>query len=198
MRKILAEDSESKWLNSALMGDVQAFTLLVDSYQNPVFNLCYRMLGNKEDAEDASQETFLRAYKSLKRYDKKRSFSTWLLSIAAHYCIDQIRKRRFQFVSTEELVRSELTDPSMGVEEKVLNKEDQSRIQEILHELNPKDRAIVIMYYWYDFSYDEICQSLSLSNSAVKSRLHRSRRMLADIWRERIPENLFVERITAT
>ena len=82
---------EPEVLNQVHQGNQDAFTQLVESYQRPVYNLCYRMLGDPNDAEDAAQETFLRVYKNIKRYDHKRSFSTWLLSIAAHLCIDQIQ-----------------------------------------------------------------------------------------------------------
>jgi len=176
------QENESQWLIQAQKGDSQAFTFLVETYQRPVYNLCYRMLGNAEDAEDASQETFLRAYKSLKRYDNKRAFSTWLLSIAAHYCIDQIRKRRYTVVSVEDLPVPDLPDLSPGMESKISRKEEQRKVRAVLDTLEPVDRAAVVMYYWYDFSYKEICQALSLTQSAVKSRLHRARRAMAQEW----------------
>jgi RNA polymerase sigma-70 factor (ECF subfamily) len=140
------------------------------------------MLSNAEDAEDAAQETFLRAYRSIKRYDSNRPFGTWLLSIAAHYCIDQIRKRHMAMVSIEDLPYLELPDDCPGPENTISRREEQNRIQCILKELNAIDRAAVVMYYWYDFSYDEIADMLSLTLSAVKSRLHRARRELADHW----------------
>ena len=87
------KENESEWLDGAIEGDDDAFAQLVELYQKPVYNLCYRMLGTPGDAEDAAQEAFLRAYKNLRRYDRNRSFATWLLSIASHYCIDQLRKR---------------------------------------------------------------------------------------------------------
>ena len=96
------QDEESLWIVMAQKGDPEGFTNLVESYQTPVYNLCYRMLGNATEAEDAAQEAFLRAYTSIKRYDKDRPFATWLLSIAAHYCIDQIRKRRMSLISRED------------------------------------------------------------------------------------------------
>lgn len=178
------EVGESEWLKKAQAGDSQAFTSIVEHYQRPVYNLCYRMLGNAQDAEDAAQETFLRAYLSLKRYDSNRAFSTWLLSIAAHYCIDQIRKRRASVISIEELPVPDLPEQSPGIETNMSRKEEQFRLHSILNTLDPVDRAAVIMYYWYDFSYDEICQSLSLSMSALKSRLHRTRHALAEKWLE--------------
>jgi len=189
------QDSESKWINQAFDGDSQAFSNLVETYKTPIYNLCSRMLGNAEDAEDAAQETFLRAYKSIKRYDKNRPFSTWLLSIAAHYCIDQIRRRRHPIVSIEDLPIPNLKDSSPGVETRIGIKEEQERVRVILNCLNPKDRAAVVLYYWYDFSYDEICQILTLSTSALKSRLHRARRAMAQKWIEQYPETLAVERM---
>jgi RNA polymerase sigma-70 factor (ECF subfamily) len=142
------------------------------------------MLGNAEDAEDAAQETFMRAYRAIRRYDNKRPFSTWLLSIAAHYCIDQIRRRRFPIVSVEELPYPDIPEPSPGLEVSLSRKEEQHRVRELLNALEPLDRAEVVFYYWYDYSYEEICESLSLSLSAVKSRLHRARRAMAEKWLE--------------
>jgi RNA polymerase sigma-70 factor (ECF subfamily) len=189
------QDTETQWLSLAQKGDPQAFSELVEAYQKPVYNLCYRMLGTAEDAEDASQETFLRAYKSMKRYDSNRPFSTWLLSIAAHYCIDQIRRRRLSIVSIEELPVPDVPDTSPGLENTVSSNEERRRIRKLLDALAPTDRAAVVMYYWYDFSYDEICQALSLTMSAVKSRLHRARRAMAEEWMEQQPETLMAERI---
>ena len=188
--------TEAQWLSLAQKGDPQAFSELVETYQKPVYNLCYRMLGTAEDAEDASQETFLRAYKSMRRYDNSRPFSTWLLSIAAHYCIDQIRRRRLSIVSIEELPVPDVPDVSPGLETTVSRNEERRRIRKLLDTLTPTDRAAVIMYYWYDFSYDEICQALSLSVSAVKSRLHRARRAIAEEWINQQPETLMAERIS--
>jgi RNA polymerase sigma-70 factor (ECF subfamily) len=184
---VLVNESESEWLIKAQSGDTQAFTCLLEAYQRPVFNLCYRMLGNAQDAEDAAQETFLRAYQSLRRYDNNRPFSTWLLSIAAHYCIDQIRKRRVQIVSVEELPVPDLPEPSPGMESNLSKKEEQQRIKAVIGVLDATDRAAVVMYYWYDFSYEEICQALSLSMSALKSRLHRARRVMAEEWLKHQP-----------
>jgi len=178
------ENNETEWLVEAQRGDPQAFTCLVEFYQKPVYNMCYRMLGNAEDAEDAAQETFMRAYKAIRRYDNKRPFSTWLLSIAAHYCIDQIRRRRFPIVSVEELPYPDLPEPSPGLEVILSRKEEQRQVRALLNVLEPLDRAAVVFYYWYDYSYDEICESLSLSLSAVKSRLHRARRAMAEQWVE--------------
>ncbi len=169
-------------LNQVHQGKQEAFTQLVETYQRPVYNLCYRMLGDPEEAEDASQETFLRVYKNIKHYYADRPFSTWLLSIAAHLCIDQLRKRRMVVLSMDTTPYLDPPDSLPGPEAAYCLKEDQGRVQALLKTLNPHDRAAVVMYYWYDFSYEEIAKSLSLTPSAVKSRLHRARLTLAESW----------------
>lgn len=177
-------DQEAAWVAGALKGDEESFSHLVELYQNPVYNLCSRMLGDPVEAEDAAQETFLRAFKNLKRYDSQRSFSTWLLSIAAHYCIDQIRRRKFTVLSYDETPQLDPPEPAPGPEGSLMIGEDQRRIQGMLSRLNPQDRAAVVMRYWYEYSYEEIGEALSMSVSAVKSRLHRARIELAQIWKQ--------------
>jgi len=182
-------NDENAWVFQAQQGNDDAFTQLVEAYQKPVYNLCYRMLGEPEVAEDAAQETFLRAYQNLHRYDSSRSFGTWILSIAAHYCIDRLRKKKFSVFSMdaedEEGAPFEVADPaSPDPEVESVIKEDRDRLHILLKDLDPTDRAAVIMRYWYDYSEVEIAQSLKLTVSAVKSRLHRSRRALAGMWQK--------------
>jgi RNA polymerase sigma-70 factor (ECF subfamily) len=177
-------------------GNQEAFTHLVEVYQRPVYNLCYRMLGDANEAEDAAQETFLRVYRNISHFDNKRPFSTWLLSIAAHHCIDQLRKRRMIVVSMDELPYIDPPDGTPGPEATLHMLENQRQVQKLLEELNPQDRAAVIMYYWYDFSYEEIAKSLSLSVSAVKSRLHRARHTLAQTWQDQGANLYAIERKT--
>ena len=173
---------EQEWLEKARQGDEDAFTTLVETYQTPVYNLCYRMLGDSGSAEDAAQETFWRAWQNLNRYDPQRSFITWLLSIAAHFCIDQQRKRKISLFEMDEFPDFDLGDPQEPTPEKVvtLNEED-AALHALINQLSPQDRAAVILKYWNDCSEEEISQMLSLTVSAVKSRLHRSRRQLAEL-----------------
>ena len=180
-------NDEIAWVLQAQQGSDEAFTQLVEAYQKPVYNLCYRMLGEPEMAEDAAQETFLRAYQNLHRYDSSRAFGTWILSIAAHYCIDRLRKKKFSVfsmdVEDEDGTPFEVADPaSPNPEVESVTKEDRDRLHILLKDLDTTDRAAVIMRYWYDYSEVEIAQSLKLTVSAVKSRLHRSRRALAGMW----------------
>jgi len=173
---------EQDWLEKARNGDDDAFTWLVETYQTPVYNLCYRMLGESTAAEDAAQETFWRAYQNLKRYDLSRPFITWLLSIAAHHCIDQQRKRRLPLLELDEFPDLDIADSSIpNPEKEISHNQEDIALHQLINNLNPQDRATVILKYWYDCSEEEISQMLSLTVSAVKSRLHRSRQQLAEM-----------------
>jgi RNA polymerase sigma-70 factor (ECF subfamily) len=182
MRSNAVPEVELDNLILAQKGDPQAFTDLVEEHQNAVYNLCYRMLGDPYEAEDAAQETFFRAYKAMKTYDRERSFSTWILSIAAHYCIDQLRRKRIKVMHFEDKPYIDLPDPGPNPEESLHESEQQRRIRSLLNVLSETDRAVVIMFYWYEFSYEEIANSLDLTVSAVKSRMHRARVLMAKTW----------------
>ena len=176
-------EDKALWINQALHGDQDAFGFLVEAYQNQVYSLCFRMLGNTHDAEDAAQESFIRAYQNLKRYDPNRSFATWILSITAHYCIDRIRKRRLPSSSFDVLQAEVIPDRYAPEPEKSLRKQEKEiALQNLLKELKPIDRAAIILRYWDDCSEVEIAETLDLSVSSVKSRLFRARKKLAKSW----------------
>lgn len=176
------DHEESDLIQKARAGDQLAFGQLVVAYQTPVYNLAYRMLHNANEAEEAAQEAFLRAYKYLRSYDPNRSFKTWLLSIASHYCIDRLRRRRINWLPLKEEIATaqKLAPHSPNPEAVVAQQEQEEKIQELLEVLSPTDRAAITLLYWYDYSYEEIAETLDLTTSAVKSRLYRARRALAD------------------
>ena len=185
-------NDELTWVIQAQQGSDEAFTMLVEEHQTHVYNLCYRMLGEPEAAEDAAQESFLRAYQNLQRYDRNRPFATWLLSIAAHYCIDRLRRRKLSVFSLDEEndegVTFEIADPaSPNPEAESVKREERDRLHILLKDLDATDRAAIILRYWNDYSEIEIAESLNLTVSAVKSRLHRARRALAGMWQEDKP-----------
>ncbi|MDH5607727.1 MAG: sigma-70 family RNA polymerase sigma factor [Anaerolineae bacterium] len=177
-----SQEIEKEWLVRAQSGDDEAFAWIVEAYQRPVFNLCYRMLGNAGDAEDAAQETFIRAYNAISRYDLSRKFSTWLLTIASNFCIDQIRRKKLPTFSYDSLPVPDIKDDSPWMESKLVNQENEEVLSGLMDMLKPKDRSAVVLHYWFDHSYEEIAEALSLSVSAVKSRLHRARQELASAW----------------
>jgi len=171
-------------IEQAQNGDAEAFALIVETYQNPVYNLCYRMLYNDGEAEDAAQETFWKAWSNFSKYDSSRSFSTWILSIAAHHCIDQQRKKKVPELEIDDTMEEIIPENSPLPEHEVTRQEEELRLKKLLTKLNELDRAAVILRYWYDFSDHEIAENLSLSESAVKSRLFRARKDLALLWHE--------------
>jgi RNA polymerase sigma-70 factor (ECF subfamily) len=180
-------NEEQTWILQAKNGSDEAFTYIVETYQSPVYNLCYRMLGESTAAEDAAQETFLRSYQHLHRYDIKRPFATWLLSIAAHYCIDRLRRRKLPIFSVDEDEESTFEIPdahALHPEAEAVHGEQREQIQAMVQCLDATDRAAIVMRYWYDFSEKEIAEALNLTVSAVKSRLHRARKQLGKRWQE--------------
>jgi len=184
MTEQLAQMAEAECIKLARKGDQDAFAQIVETYQNPVYNLCYRMLGTPQAAEDAAQESFWRAYKNLHRYDLKRPFATWLLSIAAHYCIDQQRRKRLPTMDLNEIIEFSAEDPAPNPESSLMNVEFSDKVQNQLAQLSENDSAVLILRYWHEYSENEICQALSISKSAVKSRLHRARKHMATQWIE--------------
>jgi RNA polymerase sigma-70 factor (ECF subfamily) len=137
------------------------------------------MLGDPAEAEDAAQETFIRAYTRIDSYDPGRKFSSWLLAIASHYCIDRLRRRRFTLVSWDDLPPWRwLPDTDPQPEEVALRHEAQRQVQELLNQLPPDYKAAVILRYWHELSYEEIADTLNSTLPAIKSRLFRARQMM--------------------
>ncbi len=173
------QSQENSWARAAQKGDEVAFLHIVESYQRPVYNLCYRMLGDSTEAEDAAQETFLRVYTKFNGYNPKRKFSSWILSIAAHYCIDRLRRRRFQVVSWDDLPSWQGIAASEPEPEQVtLTHEARNDLHRLLANLPPDYRATTVLRYWYEMSYNEIAESLNTTVSTIKSRLFRARKMM--------------------
>lgn len=167
----------------AIDGDISAFDELVERYQKPVYNLAYRMLSNASDAEDAVQETFLRAFAKLSSYQETRKFGTWLLSITSHWCIDRIRRRKvisLEFLPDISLVGG-LSD---GPETEVIAHEHIGEVQRWLGMLPQAYRLVIVLRYWQDLSYNEIADVTGLPASTVRMRLFRARRLLAAAYEQ--------------
>lgn len=177
-------NEEQVWLEQARLGDKAAFGKLIEAYQSPVYNLAYRMLNNSGEAEEAAQEAFIRAYTRLESYNPEHKFSTWMLSITSNYCIDIIRKRRALLLSLDEPLPPHpalMSDNSKGPEAQMMMNEQQDMVQSLLNELPDDYRQAVVLRYWYDLSYEEIAEMMDTTVSAIKSRLFRARRQLAEV-----------------
>ncbi|MBU8908806.1 RNA polymerase sigma factor SigW [Desertibacillus haloalkaliphilus] len=166
-------------------GDQQAFGELVELYKDKVYQLSYRMLGNAHEAEDISQEAFLRAFSNLDSYDTKRKFSTWLFRIATNLAIDRLRKKKPDYhledkvTGTEGLtLLSQIAVDQALPEEEVLTHELQEWIQKEIACLPIKYRSAIILKYIEDLSLKEISEILDLPVATVKTRVHRGREAL--------------------
>jgi RNA polymerase sigma-70 factor (ECF subfamily) len=184
-------------LKAAQRGDVAAFNTLLQAYQRQVFNVCYRTLGNAEDAADATQDALLNAFRGVKGFNGPAAgLRGWLLRIAVNTCYDQLRRRqRKPSDSLDALHASEseaeatlgdrLHDPQPGPEQRSLTAETARHIQQAIDQLPTEQRLTVVLCDVQGLSYDEAAQIMSVELGTVKSRLSRARAQL----RVRLVEN---------
>jgi len=175
---LTSADQDRISVRAALGGDQAAFGDLVTRYQTAVYNMAYRMLGDATEAEDAAQEVFVRAWNQLHTFQQERRFSTWLLSIASPLCIDLLRRRKPVAPLDDVALYVESNEPEP--DEVALQSEQRDIVKKLLNTLPDKYRSVTVLRYYNDLSYDEIVRMTGLTGSAVKTQLHRARRMLAD------------------
>ena len=187
----MTKDEELHIIRRARSGDMRAFETLVLDNQKNVYNLALKMLGSEEDAKDAAQETFLRAYRSLDSFHSDSRFSVWLYRTASNVCIDFLRrkKRRAEIsmtFSNEEDGKSELEIPDERFSpEAMLEKAERIRsLREGLQKLPEEYRRILTMREVGGMSYEELAQILELELGTVKSKLFRARKKLCSILLE--------------
>jgi RNA polymerase sigma-70 factor (ECF subfamily) len=177
-----------KIIESCLLGNTQAFSQLIDNYKNMVYNLAYRISNNPHEAEDISQETFLRAYQSLARFNPSYKFSTWLYQITLNIIRDRFKKKELNYVSLDTPVEtddSELypqpADLTNNPEQIMAQKEDAQAIQQAIYSLPLKYKEVLVLRHLQDLSYIEISNILKLPAGTVKVRLYRAREQLRKI-----------------
>lgn len=176
---------ESRLAKLASNGDRNAFRELVDLYTDKIFHLANRMLGNRQEAEDIVQETFLRVYKNLGKYDVNQKFSTWIYRIATNLCIDRLRRRKFQYSLDAEVADGEgldwyamLASDEAGPEQKLILSEMQLQLHKAIESLPDKYKSVVILRYLHDLSLQEISEVLDMPVTTIKTRVHRGREFL--------------------
>jgi len=178
---------ETRLAKLAKTGDRRAFAELVDLYKDKIFHHAYRMLNNKHEAEDAVQDTFLRLYKNLDRYDESQKFSTWIFRIATNLCIDRLRKRRPTYSLDAEVTDGDGTSNDFYTmmpsdedtpEKQVIVSETQQQILNAIETMPEKYKSIVMLRYMQDLSLQEISDVLDMPVTTIKTRLHRGREFL--------------------
>lgn len=177
MKKVAVSDMNL--IKKFKAGDESAFEELVKRYQKKVYNTTYRMMGNREDANDLAQEAFLRVYRKLDRFKGNSSFSTWLFTVTTNLCRDEMRKRqrRLQTTSLSEKERN-IPDEMMSPEDLSLQRELRDKLQQVIDKLPNKHREVIILREFQGLSYDEIAEVTGVSMGTVKSRLSRARRSI--------------------
>ncbi|MBM7705001.1 RNA polymerase sigma factor SigW [Metabacillus iocasae] len=175
----------SRKIKKVKKGDQNAFSEVVEYYKDKVYQLCYRMLGNREEAEDSAQETFIRAYVNIQSYDTNRKFSTWLYRIATNLCIDRIRKKKPDYYLDAEVpgtdgltMYSQIAADQALPEDELESLELQELIQSEILKLPEKYRTVIVLKYVDELSLKEISDILDLPVGTVKTRIHRGREAL--------------------
>ncbi|MEI6140002.1 MAG: RNA polymerase sigma factor [Mariniphaga sp.] len=175
----MEKKTDEYYIREILKGDTGSFSHLVEKYSRLAFSLSMKLLNQREDAEEAAQDSFVKAYNSLSSFQSSSTFKTWFFRIVYNTSISKLRTRKNLEVKFEDV---KITDSEINYTENAigkLNSEDRQKYLQIgLEKLGPDERALLIMYYYEDFSMDEISAITGLTESNVKVKIHRSRKRL--------------------
>jgi RNA polymerase sigma-70 factor, ECF subfamily len=164
----------------AAQGDREAFGGLVECHQAGVYNVAYRMLGEYREAEDATQETFLRAFRAIRTLDPQRPPGAWLKKIAVNVCLNRLERRRTLNLEDEAVIPA----PDPGPESQAIEREQNRQVRLALLALPPRFRAAIELRHFQELSYAEMAKALNRPLSDIKSDLFRARKLLAEILRK--------------
>jgi RNA polymerase sigma factor (sigma-70 family) len=184
--------SDQHYINQIIRGDTNVFGVLVDRYKEMIFTLALKMIKNREEAEEVSQDTFIKVYNSLNKFKGDSKFSTWIYKIAYNTCLDRLKKnkKKENTISIDEfsdhLVKT-LDNALSALEEK----ERKQTIQDCLNLLSSEESFLLTLYYFDDQNLEEIAKIMDINSNNVKVKLFRSRKKLAVILKKQLePEIL--------
>ena len=179
----MSMQTEAELIERILAGEWRNFAILVDKYEAKVYSYTHYLMGNKEDAEEIVQDTFVKAYRSLSQFRGEAAFSTWLIRIAHFGCLTRFRLKKPNKVSIDEAETSQVAkedEPS-----RKMDLDDRKAIlQKALDQLKPDERSVVTLFYYSELPIKEIVEVTDLTESNVKILLHRSRKKLLGILGE--------------
>ncbi|WP_053361359.1 RNA polymerase sigma factor SigW [Bacillus sp. FJAT-27251] len=172
-------------ITQVLKGDQNAYGEIVELYKDKIFQLCYRMLGNRHEAEDIAQEAFIRAYINIHSFNQNKKFSSWIYRIATNLCIDRIRKKKPDYFLDAEVpgtdglnMYSQIASEASLPEDELESLELQETVQKEIAKLPEKYRTVIVLKYIEELSLNEISEILDLPLGTVKTRMHRGREAL--------------------
>jgi len=179
--------NDQHYINLIIEGDTHAFAVLVDRYKNLVFTLSFKMLQNREEAEEASQDAFIKVYRSLPKFKSESKFSTWLYKITYNTCLDRLRskKRTTQIVSVDDFGEKEVRT-LINVLDTIEERERKQMIQNCLNLLPGEDSFLLTLYYFQENSLKEISKIMGINENNLKIKLFRSRIKLAGILKTQL------------
>ncbi len=177
---------ETKLIEQSQLGNIESFEKLIIRYQDQAYRTAYRILGNPEDAKDATQESFIKIYRSLKGFKLQSNFSTWMYRIIHNTCLDMIRKRKRRQEIPIEIKEHQnkddykipLEDPKDGPEALLDYHQLKEQVESEILKLPVEYRGVIILRDIEGLSYQEIAEALEISEGTVKSRLNRGRTQL--------------------
>lgn len=176
---------ESTLIRHAAKGDAAAWESLMRQHQEAIFRFAYLLLGDPDDAEDVAQESFLRAWKYLRRFDDSRPLKPWLLSITANLASNRRRSAGRYFAA---LVRAFRDEPTTSrIEEKSAQNLEADELRSAVQRLSPDDQQIIYLRYFLDLSVNETAQVLQVAEGTVKSKLSRALEKLRNVIRHDFP-----------
>lgn len=176
--QVSTQDKEKEIIKRIVSGDSELYRELVDSHRNKVYALTLRILGESGEAEEAAQDSFIKAYQNLNKFNYQSRFSTWLYRIAFNTAISYKRKHRIEKTQYEDSVMN--MDSGESTDKHMMQNEQKIYIKKALRQLPDIDRTILTLYYLSDYSIEEVCKATGMKLSAVKVRLFRARKKMAD------------------
>lgn len=177
----MANVPDNPWVSEvrrARRGDTNAFAALVKAVQRQVYGLCLRLLRTEAEAAEVAQETFLKAYQHLERYDESRPFDLWVLTIARNHCLDLLRRR--QKMKTDDVDEHAQTLPSSeaSIEERAIAGQERKSLEDAMATLSTDDREVLALYYVQKRTTKEIAEVLQVAPGTIMARLFRAREKL--------------------
>jgi len=179
--------NDQVYIDKILNGDTSAFAVLVDRYKDLVYTLAIRMVKNREEAEEISQDTFIKVYKSLSKFKGTSKFSTWIYKVAYNTCLDRLKKikRQYNTVAIDQYTEHQVKTIDDALD-KIEEEEKQLVIKNCLELLPSEDSFLLTLFYFEELSLDEISKVVGLTPNNIKVKLFRSRKKLATLLNERL------------